>query len=473
MYIENDMAEEQNDKKIFSLLEVTQSIQKTLSERYKSSFWVKAEMNKLNFYPHSGHCYPDLVEKKDGKVIAQLKSNLWKDDYIRINNNFERILKTPLKDGIKMLFCARITFDSSHGLALRIVDIDPAFSLGELEREKQETIEQLKKENIFNKNRTLDFPLIPQRIAIISVQTSKGYADFLKVIEENPWRYKLFHFLFPSLLQGERAVESISYQLSRIKKVISHFDVVAIIRGGGGDVGLSWFNNYELSKEIALFPIPVITGIGHATNETVVEMIAYKNAITPTDLANFLLEKFHNFSFPVQQAESKITDKAKRLINEARQRFLSTTKYFRSVTDNILIKSHHEIKNTVYTLSQQSDSLLNRNKESHASVIYAVRSNALSFCNTNSQTVNHLALSLKKDAVSTIKQENNQLYNLEKSVDNMRPEKVLQRGYSITMINGKAITSYKEVKINDTLQTLVKDGIITTEVKAVNKSEEQ
>jgi exodeoxyribonuclease VII large subunit len=195
------MPENVNDKQVFSLLEVTKSIEKTLEERYKSSFWVKAEMNKLNFYKQSGHCYPELVEKKDGKIITQIKSYLWKDDYFRVNNNFQRLLKEPLKDGIKILFLAKITFDTTHGLSLWILDIDPSFTLGDLEREKIEAINKLKVEGIFNKNKMLSLPLLPQRIAIISVETSKGYVDFLKVIESNSWNYKFFHFLFPSLLQ--------------------------------------------------------------------------------------------------------------------------------------------------------------------------------------------------------------------------------------------------------------------------------
>lgn len=259
------MPETVNNKKIFSLLEVTSSIQKTLSARYTSSFWVKAEMNKLNFYKQSGHCYPDLVEKQDGKVIAQIRSNLWKDDYMKINNTFLEVLKEPLKDGIKILFLAKVSFDPVHGLALRIIDIDPGYTLGDLEKEKQETIKKLQDEGIFNRNKSLKLPLLPQRIAIISVETSKGYGDFMKVIDGNPWNYKFFCFLFPSLLQGEKAVEGIINQLTRIKKVINHFDAVAIIRGGGGDIGLSCYNNYQLSKEFALFPIPVITGIGHST----------------------------------------------------------------------------------------------------------------------------------------------------------------------------------------------------------------
>lgn len=214
------MSEEVDKKKVFSLIEVTQSIQKTLSERYTSSFWVKAEMSKLNCYSHSGHCYPDLIEKYEGKIIAQVKSHLWKEDFNAINEKFLKVIHEPLKDGIKILFLARISFDPVYGLALRIIDIDPDFTLGDLEKEKQETIRKLKEQGVFNKNKGLMVPLLLQRIAIISVETSKGYADFLNVLDTNPWRYKFFHFLFPSLLQGEKAVESITYQLGRIKKVI-------------------------------------------------------------------------------------------------------------------------------------------------------------------------------------------------------------------------------------------------------------
>lgn len=186
------MPEKENERTIFSLLEVTKSIQKTLLERYKSSFWVKAEMNKLNYYKQSGHCYPELVEKQNGKIIAQIKSHFWKDDYLRVNNNFQKVLKEPLKDGIKILFLAKVSFDPEHGLALWIIDIDPSYTMGDLEREKQETINKLKEESIFNRNKLLKLPLLPQRIAIISVETSKGYADFVKVIDTNAWKYKFF-----------------------------------------------------------------------------------------------------------------------------------------------------------------------------------------------------------------------------------------------------------------------------------------
>ena len=419
------MPETINNKKAYTLFEVTKSIQKTLEDRYISSFWVLAEMNKLNYYSHSGHCYPELLEKKDGKVIALIKANLWKDDYLQINKTFQRVLKEPLKDGIKILFLAKISFKPEHGLALRIIDIDPGYTLGDLEKEKQETITRMKDEGIFNRNKILTLPLLPQRIAIISVETSKGYADFLNVIETNSWNYKFFHLLFPSLLQGDKAVEAICDQLNQIKKVIKHFDIVTIIRGGGGDIGLSFYNNYKLASKIALFPIPVITGIGHSTNETVSEMVSYSNEITPTKVAEYLMQKFHNFSIPVQKAEEKIIDKSRRLISEEESKFESETKLFNSVTKLLIVKEK--------------------------------------------QITDHLGEKFFNRSLLLLKDRKSELNNTEKNIINMSPENVLKRGYSITQLDGKAIKSIKLVKKGEILKTVVYDGQITSKVESSHK----
>ena len=463
------MPEKQNNKTIFSLLEVTTSIQKTLHDRYKSFFWVKAEMNKLNFYRQSGHCYPELVEKKNGKIVAQVKSTLWKDDYYRIDANFKRVLKEPLKDGIKILFLAKISFDPLHGLSLWITDIDPSYTLGDLEREKQETISRLKEEGIFSSNKTLTLPLLPQRIAIISVETSKGYADFVKVIDTNPWNYKFFHYLFPSLLQGDKVVQSISAQLARIRKVKDHFDVVAIIRGGGGDVGLSSYNDYQLAKEIALFPLPVLTGIGHATNETVTEMISFSNAITPTKLAEFLLQAFHDFSVPVKEAERKLIDKSRRLISEEKMRFQSEVKLFRSVAENILSSNRNDVKGISRSLSQHSQYVFKNQHE----FLRAARLNIIKGTNTISniakQELRNFTMTLRKGFQAYVKNSSVELNNIEKNVTNMDPANVLKRGYSITLLNGKSISDIGRVKTGDILNTTVFDGDIRSIVQSTNK----
>lgn len=507
------MPEKVNEKMIFSLLEVMQSLQKTIADRYSSSFWVKAEMNKLNHYPHSGHCYPDLLEKKAERIVAQIKATLWKEDYLKINAHFQQVLKEPLKDGIKILFCARISFDPVHGLSLRILDIDPSYSLGELEKEKLETIAKISEEGIFNKNKEFQLPLLPKRIAIISVQTSKGYSDFLNIIESNEWGYKFFLLLFPAILQGDAAALSIINQLKRIEKVKSHFDVVAIIRGGGGEIGLSCYNSFMLAREVALFPLPVITGIGHSTNETVVEMVAFENAITPTKLAEFLLQRFHNYSVPVKRAEERLVDRSLKILKEERSTFHHVVKYFRSVTDNMLAIGKHEIKSKSETLLQQSTFLLKRERESYLSMVNGIKKETLSFCNSTQQEIRLLALQLKKEVVTNLnrpellvmqnlqqmergsrvlllsgrielqrhheklfeetaffmKTNGKEISAIERSIINMDPENVLKRGYSITLQNGKALKSIEQANPGEIVETVLIDGKIFSTVLTTKK----
>ena len=452
------MSENVNNRKIYSLIDVTVSIQKTIAERYKSSFWVKAEMNKLNHYSHSGHCYPDLVEKSDGKVIAQMRANLWKSDFERIDRNFLKVLNEPLKDGIKILFCATISFDPSHGLSLRIIDIDPGFSLGELEREKMETLERLKKEGIFQLNKLLKLPLLPQRIAIISVETSKGYSDFLKVIERNPWGYKFFLFLFPSLLQGERSVHSICSQLKQIRKVVSHFDAVAIIRGGGGDVGLSSYNSYLLASEIARFPIPVLTGIGHSTNETVAEMVSYKNAITPTELADFLIQMFHNFSEPLIKGESIIVDRAKRILADENTIFSNVVKHFRSAAKTCLTSNHTNVNTCANSVLQHSRFLVKSKAEMLSWTTRNLAKSVHSLLNDKEKEFDGLVREARKVAAKCLHEKHESLRHVQKHVNSLDPVNILRRGFSITMLNGKAVTSYAAVNEGDTITTVLVDG---------------
>lgn len=466
------MPEKIDDRSVFSLREVALSIQKALGERYKRSFWVKAEMNKLNLYSYSGHCYPELVEKMDGRIVAQLKANLWKNDYTRINDRFLSELKEPLKDGITILFQATIGFDAVHGLSLRILDIDPVFSLGELEREKRNTMELLRREGIYDRNKKLPFPLLPKRIAIISVETSKGFADFNQVINNNPWGYKFFTYLFPALLQGDRSTESILFQLKRIKQVRHHFDVVAIIRGGGGDVGLSSYNHYQLSKEIAQFPIPVLTGIGHATNETVAEMVAHKNAITPTELADFLLQCFHRFAQPVERAREVIMDTAANILKQENIALTNCLKYFKSVTSHILTQRRNQTSILKYQLAQQSQFLLQHERQHFLPLLTRIKRGSVFLLERQDHILEGMRSDVAKTCQWQILRQKESLVSLEKTVQALDPLQVIKRGFSITLRNGKVIKSFSDVTEGDDITTITADGHIVSTVKKSNEGKE-
>lgn len=414
-----------NDKTIFSLLDVTKSIQRTIAERYKSLYWIKAEMNKLNHYKHSGHCYPELVEKKDGKIVAEIRSILWKSDFERINNTFIKVLNEPLRDGITILFQAGISYDPLHGLSLRIVDIDSTFVLGELEREKKESILRLQQEGLYDANRQLPFPMIPKRLAIISVETSKGLSDFFKIINNNPWGYKIEITLYPALLQGDKSIPSIIKQLAVIAERTDAYDAVAIIRGGGGEVGLSSYNNYHLAKAIAIFPIPVLTGIGHSTNETVSEMVAYKNAITPSELADFLIQKFHNFSIPLDQLQDQLI----------------------TLSKHIFTTEHTALQQFAQSLSWSSKNRLRNERH----------------------TIQILSQRLQLFSQHFLKEKYGDLASMSRLIKMADPTLLLERGFSITRKNGKAVRSIQELQEGDIVETMVADGQITSKITSTKK----
>ena len=434
---------------VFTLLQVTQNIQNVVNQVFKTGFWVKAEVNKLNFYAHSGHCFPELVEKTNGKVVAEMRSTIWNSDVSRINANFIKTLGEPLKDGITVLLYAMVDFHPTYGLTLKISDIDPSFTLGELEKEKQESIQKLKSEGIFSLNKTKHLPLLPKRIAIISVESSKGYSDFMQVIQKNQWNYQFETFLFPAILQGDNAAPTIIAQLKRIQKVIQHFDVVAIIRGGGGDVGLSCYNNYGLAHEIAMFPIPVFSGIGHSTNETVSEMVSYRNAITPTELADFLIQEFHNFWVPVQKAQEKIIQMSREVLQNSRKQLTNEVNF---------LKAHLKLQLQSYR------NILDLSKQN-------LKGLSLEFLSNQRTTINTvLQPNLIRSAKMSLKNSLILIEGQEKVVNLLNPLNLLKRGYSLTFVDGKVLKSVENIQKGQRIQTQFVDGIVDSEVIVVEKS---
>lgn len=412
------MSEQIHNHRVFTLNEVLKSVQKTLANRYQSAYWMKAEMNKLNFYNYSGHCYPDLVEKSEGKVVAQARALIWSRDFQVINKKFLQILKEPLKDGINILFLAKIDFKPAHGLSLQILDIDPSFSLGILEQEKQENIAKLQQEGLFRKNKSLPFPLLPQNIAVISVETSKGYADFLKILNQNPAGYRIYHHLFPARLQGEQAVQDIVRQLKKIRKHAELFDVVTIIRGGGGEVGLSAFNHYALAREIAGFPLPVLTGIGHATNETIAEMVAYQNAITPTECAQFLLTRFENFDYSIQKMQQKLAHATHLQLNQQKEQ----QAFFLQVFERATVRIFNTQREIIRQRKMALDKSVQLQIKAHNSACHSLQND------------------LTRQSRRFLAEQKKAGEQLEKSIRLMDPENILKRGFSITKINGKTIS---------------------------------
>lgn len=445
------MSETQGDRRVFTLQEVALSIRKTIVQRYGSAYWVRAEINKLNHYPHSGHCFPELVEKQDGQIVAEMRSVLWAGDYNRINRQFMEVVKEPLKDGVTVLMLASIQFDPVYGLSLKIQDIDPAFSLGQLEVEKRQTIARLKKEGVFEANKQHAFPLLPKRLAVISVESSKGYADFLQIIQGNAWGFRFEITLFPALLQGDRSVPSIRRQLEAIRAIKDQFDVALIIRGGGGDVGLSSYNQYDLAASIANFPLPVMTGIGHSTNETVSEMVAYRSAITPSELADFLIQHFLEFAGHIAEAERTLTERIPDMLRE----------------------EHLNLEKMALSIRHAAQRGIFEHRDALTDMEWSIRSRTQNRLLSAGHEIAVASRALRQALQTQIQEGRRQLEKMDDKIHLLDPQQVLKRGFSITFDGqGRLVMDPAMVQPGDILHTQLAGGRIRSQVLNKNANDE-
>ena len=427
-------------------------------------------MNKLNHYNHSGHCYPELVQKENGKTVAEFKSILWKNDYERVNLQFIDQIKEPLKDGIKVLCEVSVTYSPQYGLSLRIHDIDISYTLGDIEAEKKAAIERLKREGLFQLNKSREHALLPKRIAVISVESSKGFADFQEIIDAQKSRFSIFRMLFPALLQGDKAVESLLAALKRVQRVSHHFDAVAIIRGGGGDVGLSCFNHYELARSMADFPLPVYTGIGHSTNETVCEMVSYYNGITPTKVAQQILDYFERFERTVVESQRSIIIRSQEILNTENRELNLHSRIIQQAAMGMLTNQREKLSHTASELTKvsgrfQSDIALQLNMLSQH-IPTASNHRIAAAIERIEQLKRQLALASAHNISNTDKN----LSHLEKIVAITDPQNILRKGFSISYANGTAVREVAQLKPGDLVTTILAGGSFESEVKTIQSN---
>jgi exodeoxyribonuclease VII large subunit len=451
-------------KEVFTLKQVAQSIRKTLESRYERTYWVKAEIYKMNLFP-SGHAFPELVQRTDGKIVANLSGVIWKTNYGRISKQFEATVKEPFSEGKEVLMLVKITFSEVYGLSLHITDIDPSYSLGALHKLKLETIDALNKLGILQKNQSLSLSL-PKRIAVISAESSKGLSDFMQVLSASQSQIGISTFLFNATVQGDQAVESILQAFNKIERVRQYFDAVVIVRGGGAEVGMSCYDDFKLCKRIAEFPLPVLCGIGHSTNLTVAEMVAYSHAITPSVLASDLLQEFelklnelHAICTNLNLVQSKLLTNIKNTFNQTVSKINGVTKWRFERINNQL--------NTIEQRSiQEAKQILSFHKQYISSSPIAIQT----LVKKSHQIEHHRRTMLQQQLTFTmnrmVDKNGIMIESLEKQVQLMSPSAVLARGFSIARSNGKAVLSKTELRPGTMIQIELSDGTAEAEVKS-------
>jgi len=388
---------------------------------FDTPVWIRAEISELRENP-GGHCYLELVEKDNDSdaLLAKTKATIWASTFRMLKPYFESSTGQTLRSGLSVLVAVTVEFHGVYGFSLNVRDIDPTFTIGEMAARRLQIIRQLEADGIVDMNKQLPFPELPQRLAIISSATAAGYGDFCDQLTNDPSHFAFYTKLFPAIMQGEQAEASIISALEKIYDNVDVFDVVVIIRGGGATTDLACFDSYELALNSAQFPLPIIAGIGHQRDISILDMVAHASVKTPTAAAEFLI--------------SRLQDAEHALVN-----IISDIRYL--VGNRIENESHFirqtqlQIKQTLRSWVQQRRYMLERQKSL-----------------------------LQSNVRMQLLKQNNKLSLLEKNIETHSPVFLLKHGYSITTLNGKRITSAKQVKTGDKIRTLVGDGEFGSEV---------
>lgn len=403
---------------VLSLYELNQLIRSVIDSALPETFLVTAEIASCDI---KNHCYLTLVDKEEDTIRAEIRAVIWAGRLKAIAPVFEKATGTKLMKGIKILFQATVDFHERYGLKLTIHNIDPSYTIGEFAVRRKEILARLAKEGLTDRNRELGFPPVPQRIGIISSATAAGYEDLMTHLSNNAYGYKFITRLYEALMQGDRAEASIVSALSRCRDDASAMDVVVIVRGGGGQTDLHCFDSYEIGRAIALLPLPVISGIGHQRDITVVDEVSGVRAKTPTAAADLIITAMKEFEDRIDVLAHNLVYGAGRLHLDMRETLSSLSKKLEIVLRNELLDNYHRLD------------------------LFA----------------RGLKYSLKY-----IQNEKQQLGARESSINYLSPRNVLKRGYSITYHNGMLIKSVSDVQTGDSLRTVLSAGEITSRVES-------
>lgn len=404
-----------------TLSQLQTAIKGLLEDCFSEPLWVSAEIADLKINS-SGHCYLELVEKDDnadGIARAQARGVIWRSNYLRIAGRFEAESGQKLQRGIVVLVRVTVNYHELYGLSLQITDIDPSYTLGDMELRKQQTIARLKSDGVWDMNRELRMPAVVQRIAVISSSTAAGFQDFCNELRSGSYAFSTV--LFDSVMQGPASEDSVIESLERIAALQERFDAVAVLRGGGAVTDLNCFNSYRLASHIAQFPLPVITGIGHDKDVSVVDMVAHTPLKTPTAVAGWLNDRMTQIEGALEYAAVQLHD------------------LFTGITRS------HELR-----LERAANTL---------------RSSAEAVFSLQSQRVAAAFEKLRDNAETAIETERNRLSALGQIVESRSPKQIMRLGFAVARIDGQAVRSAKGLHGGQMMTIELADGIVHTEIK--------
>lgn len=404
----------------YTLFELNEYIRRVVALNLPDALWISCEIAQLSV--SKGHIFIHLVQKEENgdSIIAQSEAVIWAMDYRRLKRKFGKNLDSLLQEGMEVMIYAKVDFNERYGYKLVITDLDPVYTIGKLALQRQKVVEVLKKENLLQKNAAIPLPLVIKRVAILSSKNAAGLQDYLNQINQNQFGYVVGNQLFPTSMQGDKVELEMMTQLNLIAHLKNNFDCVIIVRGGGARLDLSAFDSLELSKAIANCSLPVITGIGHDIDETVVDKVAHSSLKTPTAVADFIIQ--HNLNFEIQ------LDELGSMVFQLVQQKIKTQEL-------VLNHLENQFKFTAESILKEQNRLLDFIDEK-------------------------IPVLLK----NRVRSESEKVSSFEKICQLLSPEETLKRGFTVSLLNGKMISNSKQANEGDILETILSEGKIKSKV---------
>ena len=430
-------------KKSVTLYELNSLIKEVIESEIPDEYWVEAELSECR--ENRGHCYMELIQKDERTAtpIAKASAKCWASKWLVIRPYFERTTGQRLSAGMKVLLKVYAQFHEAYGFSWIVMDIDPTYTMGDMARKRQEIIRQLKAEGVFDLQKELPMPLFCQRIAVISSETAAGYGDFCNQLSDNPYGFQFKTWLFPAIMQGEGIEKSIIEALNRINAVCDDFDAVVIIRGGGATSDMSGFDTLALAENVANFPLPIITGIGHERDESVLDMVSHTRVKTPTAAATFLISHLKEVLDVVNHAQDLIARYAQQKLSTLNAQLSTLSEMIPRLFS--VVKTRQEAK--LESLQSRMISEIQQKIVGHQSRLEGFEQ--------------RIPILLERKLLS----ERHRLEMMTEKVKSLDPTLLLQRGYSITLKDGKAVRDAQILQAGDDIETRLANGTVHSVVK--------
>ena len=436
----------ENGNNAITLREFNNRIKRLLNNPAVCNCWICADLSDVNV--RGGHCYLELLEKDErtGATVAKMRGIIWANRFAYLRQKFLQVTGQDLRSGMKVMLEVSVNYHEQYGISLIITDIDPSYTLGDMERLRREILTRLKAEGIIDMNKQLDFPAVPQRIAIVSAAGAAGYGDFMNQLHHNAYGLQFYTCLFPAVMQGKETVASVTAALDRINSHIDLFDCVVIIRGGGSTSDLNSFDDYNLAANVAQFPLPVVVGIGHERDVTILDYVACRRVKTPTAAAELLIGCGVEALAHIDELRETIVSIAREYITEAQLQMQYLTSTIPLVAGNIVERNRTRLQHIMQIVPLTAQSRIAQGNE----------------------RLQFFLKQMQQASAQTIMREKMRLTAIYEKVQILSPQNTLRRGYSLTTVNGHAVTDASQLAAGDTITTHLANGTVTSTINKLS-----